>query len=790
MFSNFVIMRLIDTFVRCAMKRIGLLALCLTFVLTGCQALAKATNITELSLKMDKFMDGGNQFEVTTTIDVLVDQNGNEESASESITAYAQQEPYYAIIETEDMMIVETMNENNINTYIMEKDNQVNGIQLYEFNQTMIEESNNPLSNLDINLNKVNVKKISSSNFEVSGRMIDFLPEDLVKDLKEILLESGATETEINGITLKLVFLFSEDAFTYSMTFDFDIQDVLLTIDLSVMFSYTEFELIDITDDTLYYPMSSYETEIPIDASKPILFTDDQARDTQYYTYLEAGKYGFKSEAYYGDLGLKIAITDASNDDKALLVFKDVYNEYNDNPLNISQFFDIKESGYYFINVHYPLSFAPYTLELERIEPLTDGTESIDLIVTESGTYDYQIESMYDFYSIQFDLESDAIIYLSVDGYSYVYKKDTVHDFYESIPITTTPLEYIYTSNAVLYLHDPVYSRSGEITVEIHPLVHSTSVDEPLLHMKETPNTDYLYSGNRYPNQYIKLEVTAALRYTFNMTATKGLVSNAKGNLLDINGKVISSIGNQSSLVLMPGTYYYETSNLESVTYSIYYETDEVGITKLAITSIGQTSEYVGMSLSEMPHLDITFQQKGDVVIGTFELLETKAVIFGSSQDYSLYDESGHPINLLGMSGAYFMYQLQAGKYMIKITHPTYLNSYSFPYDVLVPFAIFTGGTSDDSTYGNYQNIPFGLQGIVTKYDYLGDQDGVTFTLLETKTVTIFSNSDAYLYLGTQLIERHFEQITITLEAGTYTLISSGYPEDWQISVVLQPNLD
>ena len=61
-------------------------------------------------------------------------------------------------------------------------------------------------------------------------------------------------------------------------------------------------------------------------------------------------------------------------------------------------------------------------------------------------------------------------------------------------------------------------------------------------------------------------------------------------------------------------------------------------------------------------------------------------------------------------------------------------------------------------------------------YDYQNDIDGVTFTLAKTTQVQLISSSNSHLYQGLELIEENFKNRLVTLEAGTYTIISSGYP--------------
>jgi hypothetical protein len=94
-------------------------------------------------------------------------QDDQTTTISEGMTGYIQKNPYYSSISTEDLTIVEFVENNELKTYTMFNDHVVNGIQLYRYNVISINSLQNPLENLDFDFSDVFIEQISDNEFKV-----------------------------------------------------------------------------------------------------------------------------------------------------------------------------------------------------------------------------------------------------------------------------------------------------------------------------------------------------------------------------------------------------------------------------------------------------------------------------------------------------------------------------------------------------------------------------------------------------------------------------------------------
>lgn len=767
------------------MKRNMLLVIMLLFALSGCKEINRSVIMTELSSKVDDFIEGSDQFEIEATIKVTVEDQDKKYHAGDTVSIQFQKEPYYAKLVNNADVMVESLRGSELTMYTYNTFNHVDGVQLYEKSKIQVGSSENLLYLISADMGDVSVKKISSDHYEIKGKVSDFLPDDIKDELINVLIDSGLTRDEINSITVENIFKFEENTFSYKVIMNEKVGELSVKTSMEMIFSYTTFEPIDFTDDTKYYPLSSNGTLIPIDASKPILFRHSMPYDTTYYTYLEPGRYGITSNGY-DDTDLSISIYDDSLDKNEFRIFKDIYDTDILNPHNISHFYDIKEAGYYYLDVHYPFSYGTFRLDIVNVDADMTWLDADPLVVSESGTYKYQIDSRFDFYSIKFDLEADSIIFITASEDSQIYRKDNLDGDYISVPLSDSPVEYFYKDDSTLYVHDLNHQGVGSITFDIRPLIHSTDLNEPLVVMKDYPNDEYLYSGNRYPNQYVKLEVTETALYTFQTKTDVFDGIYPQGELYNSSNQLICRINGDAEQILTPGTYYYKTLNTTNRVYSIYYTKNTSNITQLEVNVIEETDEIGDLSPIDMPHFEVTFQKRDEVIVATFELTEPKEVVFGVNKHVVLFDETGKKISLSNLTVNYFNYSLDSGKYYILITQKHQYESSYYPYTNNMPLGIFTGGQTDDATYGSYPSIPIGDQGLVLSYDYPGDIDGGTFTLTENSLVYVSSSSNMHIYFGDILLRSNVKSFTFVLDAGTYTIISSGYPDDFNIVVVAE----
>ena len=760
------------------MKKISFLIVLLIFILSGCQT---SSDIKELSSRINNFEDSGNQFEIEITIDIDVTQDEETESVTETMTGQVQIDPFYTSITSGDITVVEIINDDVLETYTMDSNYVVNGLQLYTKETLLIESIDDPLSDLDFDFSEVEVTRININEFQIAGKLVEFMPESMMEDLKEVLIGSGISEEEIDDISIDMIFKFGNDTFEYDITMNFDINDVELEIHLSALFTKGSFEVLDFEDDTKFYPMSSNETQDSIDISQPIVFTADNYHVTSYYAYFEAGKYGF-----YSNVDIEhhtIAVYDETGGASNLLVFKEEYNRYYNNTNNISRFYNIPADGYYFILIDYPVVDEPYIIEVRKIESITDGTESPTLTVTESGVFNYEIESAYDFYSIHFDLNQGAIIRIKDSNDNQLYFNQANEPYFWTVEIPETGIEYyVSDANQIAYLHNPNGPSNGTLTIDVIPIVHATSPDEPMLQISDQFSDELIITGYLIPIQYIAFEVTEKKQYTFEFLMSSGDIEEAGGGIYKEDGTAVQGVANNQSVPLMPGNYYYVSSNYQESIYSIRYVISDVIETSHHIDSIQSHAVLTG-NLFSYPQYTGTIMHLDEYIVYYFTLLETTDITFYQKDKmFELYDSSNNRIDIANISGL-FVYRLDAGDYYITVSHPDYYTEYNFPVDYSLILFKFTGGGEDISVYPFVQEITLGWGFNEATMDYTGDYDGFNFTLTKTEKVSIYSTDTAILLKGNRIWYSSVDRKEVTLEAGTYTIMCKTHNSKWTVSV-------
>jgi len=761
------------------MRKLGFMIVLILFLLSGCQSSSESIN--ELSSRMSDFENKGNQFKIEMTIDLDITQNNQKESVKESITVLTQKDPYYVEFTAGDIKEVQYIHNNSLRTYTLDNSFVVNGLQLYEVNSVSLDSIDNPLDNLEFDLSKVEVKKITRNRYKINGKLDDFMPESMKKDLKDVLIGSGISEEEFNDISIEMLFKFTKDTFEYVISMDFDILDIKLEIVMSAVCSHHSFQLLDLGDDTKFYPMSSRESEIPIDINKPIVFTNNKYYISQYYAYFEAGNYGVYTnhleEEYH-----HIQISSNDFDTSQLRVFKDVYNWYENNPRNIQHFYSIPTDGYYTITIDYPISSEPYILEVSKIESETDGIETTSYIVSENGLFDYEIESAYDFISFDFDLTTNAYISIVDSNQNMLYFESANPPYFTSVQLPPEGFSYFTTTiNPIVYLHNPNGASSGVVTIEITPVVHAMNPDDSMLMMSDQFTDELMVTDEHIPNQFIAFEVTERKRYTFEYLMSSGDIEDGKGALFRSNGTFVCSIKNNHSISLIPGSYYYRSSNHYDTVYSIRYQVSDFIGTTHQIDSLQSYDKLTG-NLFSFPRYEGQIQHLGEFIEYKFTLFHTTDVLFYQNERFELYDSMNNRVDILQQVNK-FVYRLQPGDYFVTVNPPSYYTADNFPVDYLLILYEFTGGGADTSVYPFVEEVPIGFYLTESTMDYTGDYDGYNFTLEKTSTVHIFSTETAQLIRNNRIIYSNVGGGQITLEAGTYTIMCRSYEPIWTVAV-------
>lgn len=739
--------------------------------------------ISELEQKIYHFESQSNQYEIEMKVDINITRNNRLETHNSIIIMQTQVDPFYTVMTSGDITTVSIVQDNELHTYTMNRKQVVNGLQLFDESILHMDEIDNSLSTIGFDLNNVNVTKVNKDEFIISGKIIDFMPVTMKKDLKDMLIESGLSEKEFNDMTIEVNLVFNNESLTYVIHIDFNINDIELSLNLEVVLTYDSFEMIDFTDNTTYFPISSHGLRFPIDISKPIVFTSDTFYITSYCAYIEAGKYGVyrnNKDVQYFSINLS-----SQNKDKTLFrVFNEEYNRFQENPDNIKNFFYIPTDGYYNISIQYPLASEPYIIELRKIEPVTDGIEQIDFVVTESDVFNYEIESMYDFVSFRFDLDIKALVIINDSNNNHLYWNKADEPLFSSFKISLGGnYRYVTEENSIFYLHSPNGFSSGTLTIEVIPIVHAILPDESMLNIGDQFSDDFLVTGYQLPIQYIGIEVTERKQYTFEFLMMSGTLSDVKGSLYKVDGIGSKSIGHNDSVNLMPGFYYFKSSNTHASIYSVRTVIKDIVETAHQIDFLQSYDQFVG-SPQQQPKFLGSINHLGEFVIYYFTLDETKDIMFFQDSKFELYDSMSNRIDIINQSER-FIYRLEAGDYFIVVTYPDYYTESNFPVNYTLILYEFTGGGQDTSVYPFNEVIPFGHSGKTSTRDYDGDYDGYTFTLTKAYKTTIISSYDAVLIKDNRIIKRSIVKEDLILDAGTYIVMCKTYQPTWTVRVII-----
>lgn len=766
------------------MKRLGVLIVLLLFGLSGCKYVAGGIYLTEIEQKLTEFENGSNQFELVTDLSLNVEYDGNEESMNETVIANFQKDPFYVQMTYNDITTLQYEDNDLVTNVTFDHHNQVNGIQLYEISQYTNEPISDPLDDLDFDLSKVDIKKISGSHYRIKGLLYDFLPETTLEELENALIQSGLSKDDFEDTEIKMDFRFAAGEFKYGLSMHFDIDDIVIDITFDFSFHYDTFVLVDIHDEDLFYPMTCSDEFTLIDASKPILFTSDHYYMSQYNVYLEAGTYGFMTNQEDDENNsLYLSIFSRENPSEDLRVFADVYDRYGNNPLNIDRFYEIPTDGYYVISAEYPISNEPYITQLEKLQYETDGIKQTDLVISESGQYPYEIEHMYDFVSIDFDIDSYTVVTIFDSQNNYVYFKDGNYSTYSSVNFNYHLFQLLLNEdNHKIYLHNPSGASEGVLTIVIEPLKHAIEPNsETMLEMEPEFTTDYIYSYYNYPDQYMALNVTEFKKYTFEYLIDDGDLANVYGSLHTENGGLVSRIYDGKSVILQPGNYYYQSSDGFEGFYSIRYVVSDVSITSYTLDALQSYDKLYG-NLFEIPHYSGTMQSEDEYIIYSFNLDVETDIMFTNSDLYQLYDSDQNCISL-GLRTAYMVYRLQPGDYYVRVMSPEDYDASNFPIDYLFHLNIFTGGGDDDSIYPYFETISFSHDFSTKTSNYPNDTDGYIFILDETTNVEIFTTKTAILVKDGKIYDNSLYSDDYVLPAGTYQILCTSYTGEWTLVV-------
>jgi len=328
---------------------------------------------------------------------------------------------------------------------------------------------------------------------------------------------------------------------------------------------------------------------------------------------------------------------------------------------------------------------------------------------------------------------------------NHIYINKAGESYFTSIEI---PIEgfnhYVTDENPIFYIHNPEGPSSGTLTIEVTSMVHAIQPDESMLLMDDQFSDDYVLTDYDLPSQYIGIEVTERKRYTFEFLMVSGDLNDAEGYLYRVDGSSFATIRHNDSVILMPGSYYYRSSNDFVSVYSIRAVTTAVIETAHHIDFLESYNQITG-SPQLQPKFSGTIHYFGEFIIYYFTLTEKKDIVFFQDNMFELYDSMSNRIDIVNLSNR-FVYRLEAGDYFIIVTHPEYYTEDFFPVD----YALYT------------------------------------FTLTKTTKISILSSYRAQLLKDNRIIDSSIENEEKTLEAGTYTIMCNTYYPTWTVRVMIK----
>ncbi len=754
------------------------LILIMMFFLVSCQS--QISSIEDIDNYIENFMSHSNQFNIDTTIDASITANGVETSLTEEIEMFIQIEPYYLTYVDEGMTYIEYMEDDLIKTASYDEMSQVEGKFLYTYLEYLPDNYTTYDIELDLKDNHYDIKKTRQGSYVIEANVRDLLSENDYELINAMMGSFHSTDDFIEDATAKAEIFLSRKEIRYIVTVNIDIDDydiaVEVTMDLKIR--YASFTTVDVSDTTLFFPISSGEGSAVIDVHEHILYPAHRTGAVSYDIYLEPGKYVFDIlEEDFSGRRVHVNIYD-KNTLESVLTFADVYSPtYDLYESSINTYFNINEVGYYEIFIEYPESNIPVISQLKEYEYDTDGTINHDLVVTESGTYYYNIEGPYDFFSI----------YIDIPGYTYV---DITNSNGNKMYFTEYGEEEIYHTyslhNTLSYLnHDPhnIYifgdnAISGTVTIELEHLDTAGEIDFDTMPDMLTTFDIYLHTQSDFIDQYLKVEIISQGFYEFYYDIIEGypLIKDA---LYTQNGELVTNINEGEIVPLSIGTYYYLVlgDNYDGY-YGIRYDMTSKHIISNDLTTLNSIETLIG-NLNDLNLIWDSITSKDDYIVYNFTLTEETDVVISNESEYQLYAASGEKISLnLYDATSYGVYRLDAGDYFVGVTLPKTFNTDNLPYEyhLLLGELNVPGSENDTSVYPYFEILEPRTWGN-SMPDYLGDIDGYKIIVDKETTYAFTAYEWTTIFKGKQLIATFYNSDTITLEPGIYYVIGARNPE-------------
>ncbi len=754
--------------------------LCLAFFLVSCE---RKASIAEIDNEIEDFLAGSEQYELKTSISVKTIFEGQTISKSEEISVYLQEDPYYMTYTQDNIVFTQYASGVDVHAITYDSTKQVEGKYLYEETIIALDEVNMEL--IDLPSKDIEVKR-SSGSYVIEENVLDLLSESDTDIVKSLVTSVGAPEDMFDEATARMVISINDDEIDYVVTMDINIEsiDLEMTITMDVHIMYATFETPDIEDRDLFYPYKSLHP-LDIDIDDQIMFPADTVGRNQYRTYLEPGKYGFNLIQGDFDTGddVNVILQHSETHDRQL-TFEDVIDPHQSNQTYIETFYTIEEAGYYDLFIEFPFSNTPIIASLDKYEYESDGIESYDLIISESGEYTYDIEGLYDFFSVYVDVNEYTRVKVSNTNGSFIYYHDLDTFDYHYPYIENQEISLLNNEPFTFYLYDDE-SVSGTITIDVQKFETTTPDHDDIPSLTTTYDT-YLFNGPSFPTQYLKLEIAEPGFYKFCHDIESGHDVTRDG-IYTLDGDLVSNVEHEDILFLQARIYYYQSdsSDYSDRIYRVRYEnvTDDMNTYNLA--EIKLIDQLAG-NLSDLNATYIDINYPSERIVNKFSITETTDIVVMNTPFVTLYKADGTRLSLVDdYDIAYFTYRLDPGSYVLVIGGFDDFSEVFFPYEYCFLFGELTveGSVDDDLVYPDYDVLAMGETGQST-YDYELDVDGYIIEITALDRYQFTTNERIYIYEGRTLIDILYNNWRITLEPGIYTVlgVQSDSSDPWRVS--------
>lgn len=735
------------------------------FVLTGCKSINRFSAV-ELERKIMDFEQSSEQFSYESSIKITVSNGSREDTQSETLSGRFNRDLTY-IEEIVNGGTRITIKKDTFTQVIeMHESNVMDGLQFYT--ETIIRDEIDPeIGIVRINPNRVKLTKSKDNVFTITGSLKDFISEQELEELKVLYDSLNLDGDALEDSKIIVTMAFEDSSMVTTFDFELAMDDIKAKVEIRIETNQITFEEINIEDTSKYRLAFKNEGSVSIDINEPILFKYNQYATVKYEAFFEPGKYTYQSNAVEDNLLFYVNIfSDDAHRIPLRVIDEDILDYYNP----YYRFFEIKEAGYYPIEIDYTVPNYEYQTQFTKLEYETDGFVEIDYSIQTSQEIEYEIEHIYDFISIEVPGNEETFVRITHDEHvSFLAHKGTIPN--QSIGLTSSYV--VLKEERVFYMYSKSGATSGTISIEVQPLTQAQSKDDPNIKTLDENFSDPLITSNK---QVMKIEIATLNRIQFDFDIIIDSGNPIQYRITNSAGKILYTKNNQ--ITLLPGTYYYESTNYSGLLmYRIRLVDLEEDIT-LIETTLSPYNQLYG-DYVEANHRKGKYVRDTEWIMYHFELTKITDVAFEDYNNQWLLNDRFEKVHIDGLFDL-MSYRLNPGHYYAATFFPPEMSQANLPLNYTLEIFEFTGGKYDDSVYPNFKTLSIPLYYESFNRNYPNDFDGLNFILTEATTVSLMSSDwGAVLLKNGVTIYNNFETKTVLLQPGVYTFMCKTDDDKW-----------